>query len=205
MTSWLGINGAVLAFFGFGFLTTLLLYFKKNREFKAFDNNSELYLEQLYQALGELNLKEIESLCQKEGSPLAHLTQELILLKDQYSQIDALEKRLQLEKDQLELGLEWLQILSWLCPIFGMIAGLVEMSTLFTNTEQVLNRAEQGPMAIAFHFLICLSFVLLGLIFCVSLNVLRVFLKSKIRKLLDELEFSGEEIITLLKEVKGKP
>lgn len=203
MTSWLGINGAVLAFFGFGVLTTLLLYIRKKQQFKNFDNNSELYLDELYRALGNLNLKEIESLCLKEGSPLAHLTQELILLKDQFSQIDTLEKRLLMERKQLEQGLDWLQILAWLCPIFGIFAGFMEMGALFTETEQVLNRAELGPMAIAIHILICLSFILLGLFLCVCFVLLRSFLKNKVRKLIDELEFSGEEIISVLKEVRG--
>lgn len=192
-----------MAFFGFALLTTMLLYLKKSRQLKTFDSNSELYLEELYKALGKLNLKEIESLCQKEASPLAHLTQELILHKDQFSQIDTLEKRLQMEKNQLEQGLEWLQVLSWLCPIFGTFAGLVEMSTLFTNTEEVLNRSDFGPMAIALHILICLAFILFGLALCVGLVFLRVTLKTRGRKLLDELELSGEEIISLLKEVRG--
>ena len=68
----------------------------------------------------------------------------------------------------------------------------------FSNSE----RAELGPIAVALHILICLGFVLLGLALSVGAFFLKHHFMTRSRKLIEELNHSGEEIISLLQDVK---
>jgi len=201
MFTWFGFNGTVLTLFGSGFLATLLLAYKKNRVLKNFDYNSTHFISDLFSALNLMKTAEIDLLCHKESSPLAHLAQDLLKSRDRDTQLARFQQHVKRHQNTLAHHLNWLLALTWIAPFFALFACIVEIATIFIHTEIVFKQLESGPEVIAFHLLIAFIYMIAGLSLSLWCFFLRQHFKHKNQLLIAEFEKSGQEILAVFEEL----
>lgn len=203
MVIWVEFSKVILALLGLAFCSIILLYLKKKSQFKNFDHSSSNFINELYQALGSMKFDDIKKICENEGSSLAHLTLMLISEKESYQRINIHEETLISEKHQLSQYLELFTLSYWIIPISATFYSFLEISSLFFYTEEFLKIKELGPITMAFQLVFCFFVCALGLGFSLFSYFLKTILLKKMNILIEELDFSGQEVMTILKEVEN--